>query len=354
MGKTETMSYAERLFAALEQNPIDRVPCPGLLQTGTLDLMEASGAYWPDAHTDPEKMMKLSWAAYEFAGLEGIRVPFTAYTECEAVGAELHKWKKDNHPMVKKHAIQTPEDVDRLEVPDFRKTGKLSPVALKAVDLLAPMCKKEKLPLTVMVMGPVSIALNSGMINMMNSMIWFKNNPEVIDKLFKKCQDIAFAFSEAAVDAGADVILYNDGLAGTVTPEDYQERFFEGDKNCIRRIRNLGIHVVIHICSDARPVLPYLKELGAHGISIAEMVPMKQAREIVEDSVALVGGCNQLYTLIKKGPEDVMEEAKKAIEDGVDVLAPGCGFGAKTPLKNMQAMVEAAKKYGGNARLARG
>jgi uroporphyrinogen-III decarboxylase len=56
----EEMNYKERLYTTFEQNPVDRVPCPGILQTGTVDLMDACGAAWPEAHWDAEKMAKLA------------------------------------------------------------------------------------------------------------------------------------------------------------------------------------------------------------------------------------------------------------------------------------------------------
>ncbi|MHC1566358.1 MAG: uroporphyrinogen decarboxylase family protein [Candidatus Syntropharchaeia archaeon] len=346
----EEMNCRERLHAALDQNPIDRVPCPGILQTGTVDLMDACGAAWPEAHTDPEKMAKLSWAAYEFAGLEGIRVGFTVYTEAVTLGAKLRKFKKDNQPMVEEYVVKELEDIDKIEIPDPKRDGWMA-IVLKATELLVEKCEREKIPITVMALGPLPLALDDGVTDLMKGMIWLKTNKDDVMRLFKKMCEVNVTFSEAAVDAGADIILYNNGLAGTIGEDVYKSMFFEGDKECIKKIRETGARVVIHHCSDPTNIISTLADLGAHGISIPEMVEVSKMREIVGDRVALVGGVNQLFTLIKKGPEDVMEEAKKAIEDGIDVLCPGCGFGAKTPLENMRAMVEAAKKYGKYGRL---
>jgi [methyl-Co(III) methanol-specific corrinoid protein]:coenzyme M methyltransferase len=46
------------------------------------------------------------------------------------------------------------------------------------------------------------------------------------------------------------------------------------------------------------------------------------------------------------GPIDkIKEECKKALTEGVDVLAPGCGIAPMTPLSNIKAMVEARNEY---------
>ncbi|MHC1566152.1 MAG: uroporphyrinogen decarboxylase family protein [Candidatus Syntropharchaeia archaeon] len=349
---TDEMNPMERLLATFEQNPVDRIPVPGITQTGTLDLMEACGAYWPEAHKDPEKMAKLAWAAYEHAGLEGVRVPFIVYTEALSVGVELYKWEKDTQPMVKKFAFESVEElVEKMTIPDPKSAPAMS-ILMEAIEILKPKCEDAKIPITCHVASAFLSAF-VGLVDMMKSMILFKNNPDVFQGAFAKTKELALTLAEAAIDAGSDVIFYNCAALGNFRPTDYEKYGFPVDEECIRKIKEMGANVVVHVCSDVRPLLDVVKKLNADAISIAEMVPMKEAREKIGDRVALMGNVNQLFTLIKKGPEDVMEEARKCIEEGSDILAPGCGFGPKTPLENMRALVEAAKKYGKNARLAR-
>ncbi len=45
----------ERLYRALRKQPVDRMPAVCFTQTATVEQMEASGAYWPEAHADAEK-----------------------------------------------------------------------------------------------------------------------------------------------------------------------------------------------------------------------------------------------------------------------------------------------------------
>ena len=349
---SEEMTYRDRLFAAFERDTYDRVPCPGVTQTGTVDLMEASGAYWPDAHRDAEKMAKLAWAAYEHAGLEGIRVPFIIYTEALAVGVELHKWAKDNMPMVKKYPFSSIEEAaEKLEVPDPEKAESMR-VVLDAIRILRPKCDAEKLPLTGHAVGAFLLAF--GVVDFMKAMIAFKKDPESFKGVWEKTRELAITWSEAMIDAGVDIVFYNCAALGNFRPDDYEKYGFSVDRECIRKIKEKGAYVLVHVCSDIRPVLDQVVKLGADAISVSEVVKMSEIRERVGDDVTLMGNVNQVFTLIKRGPEEVMAEAKACIEAGTDILAPGCGFGPKTPLANMRAMVEAAKKYGHLARLASG
>lgn len=60
----------------MDLKTVDRVPCACPLQTGTIDLMRDSGAFWPEAHVNPAAMAKLARAARDIAGIESVRVPF--------------------------------------------------------------------------------------------------------------------------------------------------------------------------------------------------------------------------------------------------------------------------------------
>jgi MtaA/CmuA family methyltransferase len=281
------------------------------------------------------------------------------YAESEALGAQLFKWKKDNAPMIKDYkefAVKSIEDIDKIETPDPKKDGKLMPATVKAVEILAPKCEKEKVPITVQPIPAFVLATDVGMVDMMKSFLGVKTNPEDMKRFIQKTKEIHIVFTEALVDAGADVVLYNLANAPEMGVEDYMKiDGFKYDKECIERDKKLGVHVITHSCSPkTRDFLNIFCDLGLEAISIGEMIPMKEARQIVGDKVALIGNVNQLTTLLRGTPEQAMEESRKCIEDGTDILCPGCGFGPRTPLANMKAMVEAAKKYGRMGRLAKG
>ncbi|MHC1582188.1 MAG: MtaA/CmuA family methyltransferase [Candidatus Syntropharchaeia archaeon] len=353
MTQKETMNPIERLHAALDQNPVDRCPVVGVSQSATVELMEACGAFWPEAHKDPEKMAKLGWATYEIVGLEAVRIPFDVRVEAEACGAVITKWKKDNQPMVAPNGypVKTPEDIDKLEVPDPHKDGRM-PVVLKAIELLLPKCKEHKIPIVPITFTPFT-SVNIALADMTVIMMWLKNQPELYYKLEKKALEIENEWARALIEAGADTIFYDGGVDGTVTREDFEKMVLPSAAEGAEFIKKQGAYCIYHMCAKPDHILDRMVDVGAHGISISQEIKMEKAREIVGDRTALVGNVDPLYTLPKKKPEDVIEEAKYCIDAGTDVLCPGCGFGPKTPLANQKALVEAGKKYGFNARLAR-
>ena len=62
------LTLKERFEKALKGEALDMVPVCSVTQTGTIELMEMTGAYWPQASYDAETMATLALAGYEIAG----------------------------------------------------------------------------------------------------------------------------------------------------------------------------------------------------------------------------------------------------------------------------------------------
>ena len=58
-------------------------------QTGTLGMMKRSGAFWPEANFDKDKMVNLALQPHESFGLATARVPFDVAIQAEAVGCSI-------------------------------------------------------------------------------------------------------------------------------------------------------------------------------------------------------------------------------------------------------------------------
>ncbi|GAI57421.1 unnamed protein product, partial [marine sediment metagenome] len=69
--------------------PVDHVPPTCVTQVGIVEAMEATGATWPEAHKDPEKMAQLGASLYKLAGVETARIPFCLTVQAEVLGCKV-------------------------------------------------------------------------------------------------------------------------------------------------------------------------------------------------------------------------------------------------------------------------
>ena len=89
----------EKVEAILGRRTKEKI-CSSPLQTATLELMGLVDSYWPQAHSDPEMMANLSAAAYEFAGMESLGIPFDVCVEPEAIRCEVSMGRADAPPSI--------------------------------------------------------------------------------------------------------------------------------------------------------------------------------------------------------------------------------------------------------------
>jgi [methyl-Co(III) methanol-specific corrinoid protein]:coenzyme M methyltransferase len=99
------------------------------------------------------------------------------------------------------------------------------------------------------------------------------------------------------------------------------------------------------MCGDTSGLLDLLMASGAHGISVDHHVPVEKLVAASKGKVATIGNLDPNRTLRFGHPQDVEAESIKAVERGISILSPGCGFAIETPLQNMCAMAKAAQTH---------
>lgn len=347
------MNCLERFRAALHLEETDRPPVVVPTNTGVEDLMKASNSYWPEAQVDAEKMARLAIAAYEVAGIESVILPFDKFVEVEAMGAELEGWGRTQQP----HAIpliDNPEHLQLLKNPDPRKDGRM-PIVIEAVKMVGEKLGGE-VPIIAAVASPFEIS--STLWNPNTLVLYFEYDKAPLKKLLEMSTSLVADYGNLLLKAGADAISIIDGnsqnLFGVPMVMDYgfdgvepgAEGYEEFSGDYVKKlVEELKGDSILHICGDTVPILDHMVETGAAGLSI-DRVRVRTAKELAGDEASILGNVS-VETLWKESPEAVAQEARAALKEGVDLLAPGCNFIPTTPMKNIKAFVEAAKNWPG-------
>ncbi|MDD4497398.1 MAG: methylcobamide:CoM methyltransferase MtaA [Methanosarcinaceae archaeon] len=329
-----------RLLAALKGEAVDKVPVCSVTQTGIVELMDEVGAAWPEAHTDAELMAKLAIANYELSGLEAVRVPYCLTVLVEAMGCEINMGTKNRQPSVTGHPY--PKSLDDAAIPeDLLERGRI-PAVLEAIKLVREKVGPD-VPVIGGMEGPITIA--SDLVSVKSFMKWSIKKPELFGQALDLATEAAISYANAMVKAGADIISVADPVASPdlMSPDSFRDSLqprlqkFSGSVDSV---------TILHICGNVNSVLDYMAECGFEGLSVEEKIgSVKQAKEVIGDRATLVGNISSPFTLLP-GPEDkIRTESKQALEDGIDVLAPGCGIAPMTPLENIKAMVATRDEY---------
>lgn len=111
------LSQKERLISILKREPTDRrtfISPGGTMSMGTIEVMEKTDCYLPEAHSDAEKMAKLAMAANRLTSAENIGIPFCTTVEAKAIGSTVELGTKEKRPKTTAYALESIADIDRL------------------------------------------------------------------------------------------------------------------------------------------------------------------------------------------------------------------------------------------------
>jgi [methyl-Co(III) methylamine-specific corrinoid protein]:coenzyme M methyltransferase len=330
----------ERLARALTGQPVDRMPAVSVTQTGTVEQMEACGAFWPEANSDAEIMAKLAEAGHTEVGFEAVRVPFDITAEAEFFGCEIKDGTKEQQPSVVGHVVSSVEDIEKLKGYNLDH-GRIG-VVCEAIKILADKYGDE-LPVMGSMIGPFSLAQH------INGDDWFMAifTDEAFGlALMEFTTDFCVAYAEKMVENGADTMVIIDPTASAqlIGAEFYEKFVVPFHARIVDAMHKVNVPVVLHICGDTTQGLALMESSGVDGISVDQNVDVATAVGSVEKAV-IVGNLDPVNMLWNQTPEAIKEQSQKVLDAGVGLLAPGCGIVSKTPTVNLQAMVEMAKNH---------
>jgi [methyl-Co(III) methanol-specific corrinoid protein]:coenzyme M methyltransferase len=318
------------------------MPCFGANSTVTYEQMEKVNAYWPEGHVEGEVMAKQALAAYSVLGFDAVRVPFCQTFEAVALGCIRKPGKVRELEGVPGIEHPPPYKLDDSpEFPaDFLSRGYI-PELIKAVEFL----KKEvgdEVPIVAGIIGPFTIAGS-----LLDSVPLLKatfKSPQKIRPFLDVGEKAGTALARALVDAGADIISCEDMTASPelIAPKTYKELELEYQR---KQFDAIPVPTILHICGNVDAIVEWMGQTGANILSLEPKANAKLAREKCGSDIILMGGMDTATTLYMKDPDTVKQGCEETIDDGIQILAPGCAVAPGTPTENLLAMVEVAKTH---------
>ena len=327
------MTSRERFLNALHRHPTDR-PCVGnCVSAATIELMDASGCTFPQAHLDPATMAGLAATSYEILGYDTIAPYFSVQHEAAALGCDVDWGRRDMMPDAATHPWRTADDV---AIPaDFLSREPIE-VILSALRLLKQRYGEE-VALVGKVFGPWTLAYH--LFGVQQFLMLTLDDPAQVSEILERLLPVPLLFAQAQREAGADVVTMADHATGDlVSARMYEELLWP--LHC-RIAQECQVHLILHICGNTADRLDLIARSGLACFHFESKVPAPTARQVVGDRLALMGNLNNPELLLRGTPEQVRQAAREAHAAGVDIIAPECAVPLTTPTANLRAIAEA-------------
>lgn len=339
----DTQGSLERVMCYLQGEKPQRVACfPLILNHAARVLGVPVGVYNRDGKT----MGKAHVAAFRRYGNDLILIFSTTSTLAEAMGTKMEFFDEDapqiSEPFLKQHS-----DISKLKLPDFSKDGRL-PVYLEATEICVAEVGSEVVVSTVFG-GPLTTAaalypvelLTRGMIK----------NPKWVHELLEICTQAGIKFIDEILKRKAlPIIVEPIGSGSLVSPRHFKEFVAPYLKRLADHVHNTGggMPAVLHICGKTTPNWKAMLEADFDIWSL-DACDLGEAKASAGHRVALVGNVIPA-NLLKNSPEEIDAEAREICEKMGDkvgfILGSGCEVPINTPPENIDALINAARKYG--------
>ncbi|HEX7551404.1 MAG TPA: MtaA/CmuA family methyltransferase [Candidatus Methylomirabilis sp.] len=334
------MNGVDRFLRVLKQQPVDRAPVVGVTSVVTVDLMRQMGTRWPDAHHDPEQMVRAGAAAHVVCGLESVKVPFDMAVEAGALGADIDYGTDTALPKIRAPRFATPDEFVFGE--DLLARGRF-PVVLEAIRI-ARRQYGETVPIISSVLGPFTIS--GCLFGVETLLIWMIEEPEKLQAAMATATRLVARYIREQFNAGSHVVQMGEPTASgdLISPTQYLEYVAPHHHELAA---GTDLPLITHICGNITRHLPHLASTGLRGVSFDVKTDIQAARAHLKGKAALIGYV-PTSLLLDGSPEEVHAVARQCLREGVDALNAGCAVAPDTPLDNIRAMIAAAQEQSGN------
>jgi uroporphyrinogen decarboxylase len=321
------MNKRERVYAALEGQPVDRVPL----------------SLWRHFHKQDQTPAGLASATLAFFhqyDFDLIKLTPSGLYAIEDWGAAIVQAKDDDHPpQLKKPVIKTPEEWRNLA--GLNPTDGTYGAMLEAVTLIKNQLAKDDAPVLMTIFSPMTIAYK------LAGETLFEHLQEHATDVHIGLATIAETtsrFAEASLAAGADGIFFASQLSteDMLTADECQTYVVRYDLIALEQTICQPVPLVLHLHGE-NPYFDTVNQYPAHAVSWHNHATPPSITEALQltDKTLMTGLSRRI--LEHGSPEEVKAQTQEAIAQTGGkrlILAPACVIPPMTPVENLQAVVK--------------
>lgn len=324
------MSRRERIQAAINRRPVDRVPY-------------AVWRHFPAVDRSPAGLAQATLRFHDHYGSDFLKItPHGGYA-VEAWGCvEAEEVLPDGHRACASCAVKTADDWKRIRPLDPLSAEGYS----QQIETIVRMGFDRRIgdaPVLPTVFSPMSIAKKLSGTRLSDDI---KAHPGLVKDALDAIAETITRFCDAALTEGMSGIFYSIQAASrSAHAEEVYAEFGEPhDRRILESFATRSMLTIVHCHGDAL-MFDRLATLPGHAWNWDDRrTPPTLAEARAKMAGAVIGGLDQWATLRDGTPDAAMAQAKDAIAQtggtGI-IVGPGCVLAMNTPDENVSAVVRA-------------
>jgi len=227
---------------------------------------------------------------------------------------------------------------------DAYQNGRTPNPCMETTRLLRRMTGDEK-ALVAISFAPFSLA--AMLLGVQQYMEMLLDEDDGIDELSAFALDMTIRFTQAFVDAGAEIVFVCDPVASgdLISPVVFEEHVLPLLRQITETYEKQNVPVMLHICGNTAARLEPLCGSGFASFSL-DSVDLRTALDTSRGHYTIMGNMSPSAVILQMKSNAIEAHCRKLIDEAADdghfIMMPGCDLGPLTPIENVQAMVNAA------------
>jgi uroporphyrinogen decarboxylase len=335
------MNSLDRVAAAVRLEPLDRVPVIAQVFGHAATL---AGVALGDYVQDGELLARCQMTALERYDYDAVFALMDVNVETEALGSVL-TYRTDGYPSVSNYALSGGAQLDKLELPDPHKAGRM-PELLKAASQLRRQVGDDVLVVGC-VMGPMTLATQ--LLGMESALYLAVDEPEQFTRLLDFATEVAIRFGTAQLEAGVHLPMVFDpsSTPEVIPPQFYREFILPHLTRLFTAFKQAGSAANwLHTAGSALPIYPFFSQANVEIANMDFCVDPEEAMAVLP-RICLDGNIKP-WSFVAATPEEIAAESSLLLEQFADrggfILSSGCEIPPEAKPENITAMVSAARR----------
>ncbi len=328
---TDHMTPLERRQALYQKQAVDRLPVTLFHPEFAAKL---AGMSYHESHHTAEALAHREITIYEKMGVDEVSLMYV------------------NLPKTSQTLIRSLDEIDQLSLDDYRfDKDPRQQINDQALQLIHKDIGHEAV-ISYGMVAPFTLA--QGIIPIKALMKGLIKSSDRVHQLLQFCTDfLIYLTDQLAPYPFLEIFLYDPVASGSLVSAKTYEKF------CLPYTQQVVDHIKahypwrvnMHICGDTSDRLDLFVQSHIDGFSLDQKVDLAFAKEKVGQDLTLMGNVDPVGILLQASPDAIEKAVQDCFEKAQDspqsfILRSGCGVPYRTPIENIQAYVEAGKKYG--------
>ncbi|MBW1850990.1 MAG: methyltransferase [Deltaproteobacteria bacterium] len=336
------MTGKERVTKFFKKEPIDVMPCFSGMGMVTVQAIQKMGVRFAQVHTTAENLARSAMTTAEIHGFDAVIIPYDMCTVPEALGRGVTLYEDSSEEVLYPTVPLKWPTTEHVEIPDdFLSKGRM-PMVDEAFEILKSQ-SNGKYAIGGWVLGPFTMA--GQLIELDVFLKGTKKFKDQVKAFLAKMTDLIIQVAKHYQDLGVDYMNVREMGTGTdlLSPRMWKALV---QPNLRKVFHALDSPSILHICGSTDMIIEMMNDCGADALSVDQKNNVAESRKKVGDDVLLLGNFDPYGTLCQMDVSEVEPVIKKCIDDGVDAVWPGCDLWPAVKKENMEAYVQAIRKYG--------